>query len=318
MGMAGVNENSPSLVRAMGEVSSGNPRSSMNLPSVAFLGLGIMGGGMTRRLLGAGVPLTVFNRSRAKAEALSGARVAATPREAAAGADVVIGMVADDSASREIWLGEDGALAGARRGTVLVEASTLTVEWVRQLASAAQERGCEFIDAPVTGSKLQAASGELNFYVGGSAAALEKVRPVLTPMSRTISHLGPTGSGALLKLINNYLCAVQVASFGEALALIEHSELDRTRALAVLMEGAAASPLAKTVVARMTAPDFTPNFMLKLMTKDIGYAIKEAGARGRHLATAATALGIFQRAVGAGYGDQDMAAIVEPMRKAGS
>lgn len=288
----------------------------MSLPSVAFLGLGIMGGGMTRRLLGAGVPLTVYNRNRAKAEALipAGAKVADSPRAAAAGADIVIGMVSDDVVSRSLWLGESGALAGARPGTVLIESSTLTVDWVRELAAAAAARGCEFVDAPVTGSKVQAASGELNFYVGGSAAALEKIRPVLTPMSRSISHLGPTGSGALLKLINNYLCAVEVAAFGEAVALIERSELDRTKALAVLMDGAAASGVTKTVVARMTAPDFTPNFMLKLMTKDIGYAIKEAAARGQNLATAATALEIFQRAVSAGHGEKDMAAIVEPMR----
>lgn len=271
---------------------------------------------MTRRLLGAGVPLTVYNRNRAKAEALipAGAKVADSPRAAAAGADIVIGMVSDDVVSRSLWLGESGALAGARPGTILIESSTLTVDWVRELAAAAAARGCEFVDAPVTGSKVQAASGELNFYVGGSAAALEKIRPVLTPMSRSISHLGPTGSGALLKLINNYLCAVEVAAFGEAVALIERSELDRTRALAVLMDGAAASGVTKTVVARMTAPDFTPNFMLKLMTKDIGYAIKEAAARGQNLATAKTALEIFQRAVGAGHGEKDMAAIVEPMR----
>jgi 3-hydroxyisobutyrate dehydrogenase len=288
----------------------------MSLPSVAFLGLGIMGGGMTRRLLGAGVPLTVYNRNRARAEELValGAKVAESPRAAAAGADIIIGMVADDVASRGIWLGGNGALAGAKKGAILIESSTLTVDWVRELAAAANKHGCEFVDAPVTGSKMQAASGELNFYVGGSAAALEKIRPVLLPMSRTISHLGPTGSGALLKLINNYLCAVEVAAFGEAVALIERSELDRTKALAVLMDGAAASGVTKTVVARMTAPDFTPNFLLRLMTKDIGYAIKEAAARGQKLSTAAAALEIFQRAVNTGHGEKDMAAIVEPMR----
>ncbi len=271
---------------------------------------------MTRRLLGAGVPLTVYNRNRARADELAalGAKVADSPRAAAAGADIVIGMVADDGASRGIWLGENGALAGARQGAILIESSTLTVDWVRELAAAATKQGCEFVDAPVTGSKVQAAAGELNFYVGGSAAALEKIRPVLTPMSRSISHLGPTGSGALLKLINNYLCAVEVAAFGEAVALIERSELDRTKALAVLMDGAAASGVTKTVVARMTAPDFTPNFLLRLMTKDIGYAIKEAAARGQTLSTAATALEIFQRAVNTGHGEKDMAAIVEPMR----
>jgi 3-hydroxyisobutyrate dehydrogenase len=288
----------------------------MSLPTVAFIGLGIMGGGMTRRLLGAGIPLTVYNRNPAKAAPLvaAGARMAKSPREAAAGADIVIGMVSDDAVSRGIWLGADGALAGARRGAVVVECSTLTVEWVRELAEAAKSSGCEFVDAPVTGSKMQAASGELNFYVGGTAGALEKIRPALTPMAKTITHLGPNGSGALVKLINNYLCAVEIAAFGEAVALIENSELDRTKALSVLMEGAAASPVAKTIVTRMTTPDYTPNFMLKLMTKDIGYALKEGASRGQALQTAAVALDVFQRAVAAGHGDKDMAAIVEPMR----
>ncbi len=289
----------------------------MNLPSVGFLGLGTMGGGMARRLLGAGVPLTVYNRDRAKADALgaAGARVAGTPREAATGADIVISMLSDDVASRSVWLGDAGALAGVVRGAILVEASTLTVDWVKELAEAANARGCELVDAPVTGSKPQAASGEVNFFVGGSPEALEKIRPVLAPMSRSITHLGPTGSGALVKLINNFLCAVEVAAFGEALALIERSELDRTKALGVLMDGAAASPLAKTVVTRMTTPDFTPNFMLKLMTKDIGYALHEGSLRGQSLQTAAVALDIFKRAVAEGHGDKDIAAIVEPMRE---
>src|SRR6516164_7946765 len=125
----------------------------MDKPRVAFLGLGIMGGNMARRLLGAGFPLTVFNRNRAKAEALAGARVANSPREAAADADVVFCMVADDGASRAMWLGENGALAGAAKGAVLVDCSTLTVAWVNELAQAVAKSGREFVDAPVTGSK---------------------------------------------------------------------------------------------------------------------------------------------------------------------
>jgi 3-hydroxyisobutyrate dehydrogenase len=289
----------------------------MSLPSVGFLGLGTMGGGMARRLLGAGVPLAVYNRDRAKADALAaaGARVAANPREAATGPDIIFSMVSDDSASKGLWQGPDGALAGARKGAILVESSTLTVDWVRELAAAAKAKGCEFVDAPVTGTKPHAASGELNFYVGATAEVLEKIRPVLQPMAKTINHIGPTGSGALLKLINNYLCAVEIAAFGEALALIENSELDRAKSLSVLLDGAAASPLAKTIIGRMTAQDYTPNFMLKLMTKDIGYALKEGGLRGQSLHTAAVALEIFKRAVAAGHGDKDMAAIVEPMRE---
>ncbi len=272
---------------------------------------------MARRLLGAGIPLVVYNRNRAKAEALIAARTAATAREAAADADIILSMVADDVASRAMWLGENGALAGASRSAVLVECSTLTVEWVNELARAAAQKGHEFLDAPVTGSKNQAAAGELNFIVGGSAAALDKIRPVLAPMSRSITHLGPTGSGALVKLINNFVCGVQVASIAEALAWIERSGLDRAKALSVLLDGAPGSPLVKTITARMTAADFTPNFMLKLMAKDLRYAVKEGGARGVSPTTAAAALEVFQQAVAAGLGEKDMSAVIELLRAKG-
>src|SRR5689334_9195016 len=126
----------------------------MTKPNIAFLGLGIMGTGMARRLLGAGFPLTVYNRSAERAAPLvaEGALGAATPAEAASQAEVVISMVADDNASRAIWLGENGALSGARPGTLLIEASTLTVGWIHELAVASTARGCELLDAPVTGS----------------------------------------------------------------------------------------------------------------------------------------------------------------------
>ena len=288
----------------------------MSSPRIAFLGLGIMGAGMARRLLGAGFPLTVYNRNRAKAEPLvaAGARVADSPREAAANADVIISMVSDDSVSRAVWLGENGALAGAPRGAVLVECSTLTIGWVQELAAAAAARGCDLVDAPVTGSKVAANAGELNFIVGGSEAALEKIRPVLAPMSRTITHLGPSGSGATIKLINNFVCGVQVASLAEAVAWIERAGLDRPKALAVLLDGAPASPLVKLLAGRMTARDFTPNFKLSLMAKDLRYAVQEGGARGETLATAAAALEVFQQAVAAGHGEKDMAAVVESLR----
>jgi 3-hydroxyisobutyrate dehydrogenase len=288
----------------------------MSKARVAFLGLGIMGSGMARRLLGAGFPLTVYNRSSDKAASLvtGGARLAASPREAAASADVVISMVADDPASRSLWFGEQGALAGAARGTTLVECSTVTVEWVKELARAAAAHGCELLDAPVTGSKTHATSGELNFLVGGSPEVLEKVRPVLAAMSRSITHLGPTGSGALVKLINNFVCGVQVASLAEALALIERSGLDRERALEVLTNGAPGSPLFKTVAVRMTKPDYTPNFLLKLMAKDLAYALKEGDGHGLELTTARAALELFKKAAAASHADKDMSAVMELFR----
>jgi 3-hydroxyisobutyrate dehydrogenase len=287
-------------------------------PHIAFLGLGIMGGGMARRLLGAGFPLTVYNRNREKAAlvAAAGAKLAQTPRQAAQGAEIIFSMVADDAASRALWLGDDGALAGASRGAVMVECSTLTVAWVQELAQAVAERGGDFVDAPVTGSKAAATGGELNFIVGGSKDALEKIRPALSAMGRSITHLGPTGSGALVKLVNNFMAGVHVAVWAEALAWIERTDLDRGKAVAFLMEGAAASPVTKVVAARMAAGDFTPYFFLRLMTKDLGYAQREAAEKGITLDTAASALVRFQAAIAAGQGDEDMASIVKSVRQA--
>lgn len=275
-----------------------------------------MGGGMARRLVGAGFAVTVYNRSIDKTAPLAkaGAHVAHTARDAANGADIVFSMVADDVASRALWLGENGALAGAMHGAVLVDCSTLTVEWVRELALAAQARGCAFVDAPVTGSKAPAASGELNFLVGGDAAAVEKIRPALAAMGRSVTHLGPTGSGALVKLINNFVCGVQVAAIAEAMAWIERAGLDRAKAQSILLDGAPGSPLVKTIAARINAEDYTPNFLLRLMAKDLGYAIKESAAAGQPLKTPTSALEVFQNAIAAGHGEQDMAAVVAPLR----
>ena len=285
-------------------------------PRVAFLGLGLMGAGMARRLLHAGFPLTVFNRDAAKARTFSaeGARIAATPREAAADANIVISMLSDDAASRSVWVGENGALAGVQPGGVLAEASTVTVEWVRELHGLAKGRNCELLDTPVTGSKPQAESGALCFLVGGEAAALEKVRPALAAMSRGVVHLGPVGSGALMKLVNNFLCGVQAASLAEAMGLIERGGLDRTKALEVLATGAPGSPLLKTFSARMTARDYTPMFKLRLMAKDLGYAKHEAANVKMNLATAEGALGLYDKSIADGLGDKDISSIVEQFR----
>jgi 3-hydroxyisobutyrate dehydrogenase len=248
--------------------------------------------------------------------AAEGAHAAASPREAAARADIVLSMVAHDGASRAVWQGEQGALAGAARGTVLVECSTLTVGWIEELAAEAASRGCELLDAPVTGSKTHAASGDLSFLVGGPAAALEKARPVFEVMSRAIVHVGDTGRGSLLKLINNFLCGVQAASLAEALALIERSGLDRAKALDILTNGAPGSPLVKTLSGRMTARDYTPNFGLKLMAKDLTYALGEGRRHGLSLSTVASALLLYEQAIAGGRGEEDFSVIVEPLREA--
>jgi 3-hydroxyisobutyrate dehydrogenase len=270
-----------------------------------------MGSGMAKRLLAANVPLSVYSRNRQKTTGFSaeGARTADSPREAASRADIVISMVADDAASRDVWLGENGALDGASRGSVLIESSTLSVGWVNELAAAAENRGFEFLDAPVTGSKPQAAAGELIFLVGGSAAVLSRVRPVLSILGRDAIHLGPQGSGAMMKLINNFLCGVQAASLAEATLMIRAAGIDRARAMSILTAGAPGSGIVKRVAARLEANDFDPHFTLKLMAKDLSYAVKEASARDIRLRSASSALEIFEEAIAAGHGDEDFSAV---------
>ena len=286
-------------------------------PRVAILGLGLMGSGMARRLLGAGFPLTVYNRSADRAASLvaDGARLAESPRDAATGAEFIVSMVADDAASRGLWLGERGALSEIPRGGIIIESSTVTTSWINELAGAARANEVELLDAPVTGSRTQAASGELNFLVGGSEAALERARPLFAAMGRSATRVGPTGSGALLKLINNFLCGVQAASLAEALAVIERAGLDREIAIQVLSNGAPGSPLLKTLSSRMTARDYTPHFHLALMRKDLEYSLKEAAERGVNLSTARAALEAFERATASGLGMQDVSAVVEPFRE---
>jgi 3-hydroxyisobutyrate dehydrogenase len=284
--------------------------------NVALLGLGTMGAGMADQLLLGGLSLTVWNRTREWAEVFAdrGATVAASPRAAAAATEIVISMVADDQASRAVWYGENGALGGAKPGSILIEASTLSPVWIRELASAAAEHKSDFLDAPVTGSKEQAATGELLFMVGGDRAVFERAFPVLKVMSKAVVHLGPTGSGSLMKLINNFVCGVQAATLAEAFAFIEKSGLDREQALQILTGGAPGSPLVKAVSARMSARDYTVNFMLDLMCKDLSYASAEATRQGLNLSMASVARELFNKASTLGFGKLDFSALIESLR----
>jgi 3-hydroxyisobutyrate dehydrogenase len=275
-----------------------------------------MGSGMAGHLLDAGYPLTIWNRTADKAQAFTnrGARLAKSPREAAAGAAVVISMLADVPVCRDVWLGRGEALVDIAPGTTLIESSTVSVEWIEELERAAREHGCDLVDAPVTGSKPQAEAGQLLFLAGGSPSIVDKVTPILKAMGRGVVHVGPAGSGARLKLINNFLSGSQAAALAEALSLIERSGLDREKALGVLTEGAPGSPLVKLLSGRMTARQYEPNFVLRLMAKDLRYAVTEADHQALDLDMGRAALRVFEHAIAAGQGDDDMSAVVEQFR----
>ena len=277
-----------------------------------------MGGGMARRLLAAGFPLTVWNRTPERANPLEqdGAVRAATPRDAAASADVILSMVADDEASRAVWTGTTGALDAVRPGVLLIESSTLSPAWVEELATRASQRGCQFLEAPVTGSRTHAANGELLFLAGGDAAALERARPLLAVLGRGVVHLGrdwkrrPNEADQQLRLWR----AGSGAGGGDYAHRTQRARAGRgTRHSA---HGAPGSPLVNAVAPRMASRDYTVAFMLALMRKDLTYAMAEGDAKGVTLSTAAAARRLFDAALDGGWGQQDFSAVIEAVRTA--
>jgi 3-hydroxyisobutyrate dehydrogenase len=284
---------------------------------ITLLGVGAMGGGMAANWLAKRFAVTVWNRTPAKTGPLAakGAGVAVTPREAARDADIVVAMVADDEASRHVWLGSDGALAGARRGAVAIEMSTLSPGWVRALAAQAKDAGLDFLDSPVGGSKGAAAAGQLVLFVGGEAATLDRVRPALEAVSGQIHHLGPTGAGATWKIINNMMVAIQVAASAEALALAEKAGFDRRKVAAIIAGSGLASPLVKMKMARMGELAFgEPDFLLRHMGKDLRYAEALAGQFGARADLALAAAGYYRHGEEQGHGEEDFAAVLAALR----
>jgi 3-hydroxyisobutyrate dehydrogenase-like beta-hydroxyacid dehydrogenase len=246
------------------------------MPRVGFIGLGRMGHGMAGRYLEAGFQVAVWNRSKAKADDLiaRGATWAQTPAEAAKDADAVVTMVADDEAARAVWLGKDGAAAAMKPGALAIECSTVSHRHALDMADELRTRGLIYVDCPVTGMPDAAASGKLTLLVGADVADIEKARPFLVPLSSTIRHFGPVGSGTVYKLINNLMGAIQIAGLAEGLAIAEQAGLDMKLVLEAVATGAAASPQVIRHSKRMVERDFEPaSFTVALRHKDAVYAI---------------------------------------------
>ena len=249
------------------------------MAKVGFIGLGRMGHGMAGRYLDAGFDVTVWNRSKAKAEDLiaRGARWAASPAEAADGADAVVTMVADDEASRTVWLGENGAASRMKAGSLAIECSTVSHQHALDMARELRERGLIYIDCPVTGLPQAAAAGKLTLLVGAEPADLERAKPYLAPIGDVIRHFGAVGTGAVFKLINNLMGAVQIASLAEGVAIAEQAGLDMNLVAEALSTGAVASPQVIRHSKRMIARDFSgASFTAALRYKDAVYAVRLA------------------------------------------
>ena len=279
--------------------------------TIAFLGLGAMGAPMASNLAAAGFALRVWNRSPARAEpfAAAGATVCASPAEAVRGARVVVSMVADDEATREGMLGPDGGVAAAAPGTTIVDSSTNSPAMSREVARAAVARGLAHLDAPVSGSIAQASGRELVFMVGGPQHAFDAARPLFDAMGRMARRMGDSGAGSTIKLVNNMLSGTMSAAVAEAMSVALAAGLEPAAVQAVLPEGAAGPRLTRTKIPKMQQRDFSPQFQLGLMEKDLRYFLALAQEVDRPVPVASLVRTQLQAARRAGLGTQDVSAI---------
>ncbi len=275
-----------------------------------------MGSRMAANLCAAGHELTVFNRTRATAEtwaAEHGAAVAGSPAQAAEAAEVLITMVVDGEQVHEALLGDRGAVHGAREGLVCVDMSTIAPSRTRAIGAALAERGIAFLDAPVTGSAPKAADGTLTIMVGGATADLQRVRPLLDAMGSLIVHMGALGQGEMAKVINNAVAAINAAAAGQALLAGAATGLDLDALVRVMGAGSGGSTMLALKAGAMRDHDYTTQFKLAHLLKDVRFCLEECQAAGVPFPFAGQARDLLVAAMGRGHADHDFAALIEAL-----
>jgi 3-hydroxyisobutyrate dehydrogenase len=284
---------------------------------VAFLGLGVMGGPMAAHLARAGHTVTVYNRTATKAEAWvaqHGGASAGTPRQAAAGADIVFCCVGNDADLRNVVLGADGAFAGMPAGAVLVDHTTTSAAVARELHAAACERGLHFIDAPVSGGQAGAVNGVLTVMCGGDAAPFEAIRPVAMAFARAVTRVGPAGAGQTAKMVNQVAIAGVLQGLSEALAFGRKAGLDLGLVLDVIGKGAAQSWQMDNRGKTMVADQFDFGFAVDLMRKDLGLVLDEARRNGASVPLTALVDQFYADVQAMGGGRWDTSSLIRRLR----
>ncbi len=256
-----------------------NERSDSQKPTLGFIGLGQMGSRMASRLLEAGYPVTVYNRTKERTRALVelGATAAETPARLAAECDVVLTMVTDDAAQEHVLYGVDGVLAGVRDGSIVVDFSTVSPDASRRLYEAARDKGAMAIDAPVSGSLPQAEQGILVIFVGGDEEVYQQCRPILAVLGKSSFYMGPSGMGTTMKLVVNALLGLAMQGLAEAVAVGEKAGLPKETLLDVLEQTAVVTPAQKAKFANIRRDEYPKQFALSLMHKDLGLVLGLAG-----------------------------------------
>jgi 3-hydroxyisobutyrate dehydrogenase-like beta-hydroxyacid dehydrogenase len=286
-------------------------------PTIGFIGLGLMGQPMASNLLRAGYPLIVWNRTRAKTEkpVSEGARAGSSPGDVAAQCDVLITIVSDPPALKEVLWGAHGAIGGLRAGSALIDSSTVSPDLARRIAAACAERAVDFLDAPVTGGTWGAEKGELVFMVGGERPVFEKVHPVLSVMGKRIFLLGPNGAGQTVKLAMNALLALEIQAFAEAMTIVTSSGLAAEKLVEVMQSSMARSGALDVKAPVMIEGKFPPSFPLRLMHKDLGLALELARQHGIELPATAAAYATYSAVKAAATEDVDYAAVARFWKK---
>jgi 3-hydroxyisobutyrate dehydrogenase-like beta-hydroxyacid dehydrogenase len=286
-------------------------------PTVGMIGLGLMGKPMAKNLAKAGFPLVVWNRTRARADELAadGAKIAASPREVASQVDVLITIVSDPPAVEEVLFGSEGALNAMKRGSVLIDSSTVSPDLARRTAQACAERGVEYLDAPVTGGTWGAEKGELVFMIGGKAEVLERVKPVLEAVGKRFFLLGPNGAGQTVKLAMNLMLALQVEALSEAVALVTSAGVPGEKLVEVMQSSMARSGVLDVKAPQILKNEFPASFPLRLMHKDVRLALELAKQEGVTLPAGAAAYATYSAVKEASKDDPDFAAVARFWRK---
>jgi 3-hydroxyisobutyrate dehydrogenase/2-hydroxy-3-oxopropionate reductase len=283
--------------------------------TVAVVGAGRMGAAMVGRLRSAGHRVLVYNRTRERAEA-TGAEVAGTPAEAAAGSGLVVVSLSDDAAVEAAYGGADGLVAGLRPGTVVLETSTVAPDTVRALAPLVRDRSAALLDAPVSGSVPAVVSGGLTFLVGGEADALARARPVLDALGKRVFHLGDVGAGAVMKLAVNSVLHGLNQALAEALVLAERAGVPRSAAYEVFASSAVAAPYVGYKQQSFLEPEAAPvAFRLALVDKDMALIEQLARATGARMEQLTANRAVVREALSAGLGDADLSAVAELLRR---
>jgi len=285
-------------------------------PNVGFIGLGLMGKPMAQNLLRAGFPLTVWNRTKSKADDLvrAGAKLAANPREAAAQSDLLITIVSDPPALEEVLFGS-GALEELRKGTILIDSSTVSPDTERRVAAACAERGVDFLDAPVTGGTWGAEKGELVFMVGGDAKVLDRAKPVLEAMGKKFFLLGPNGAGQTVKLGMNLLLALEIDAWAESLALVTEAGVPAERLIEVMQSSMGHARLLDVKTPLMLKDEYPASFPLRLMHEGLRRARDLAREHGSSLPAAEAAYATYTAVKDASKDDPDFAAVARFWKK---